>query len=209
MRGALKIQGDCHHRNMTDAILVIGGGIAGINCAMNAAKYGAKVYLAGDTPSIGGMMARFDKTFPTNDCSIRIEAPQMYEVDNHERIEILTNAEIRRVQAGAGVFKIRLLQKPRWKQKGRHAVAGHPEHRHRSKEHPGRHRHPPRAAGWRAEAPALPLSERRVGFGEIELGCEEPLMLAEARRCLQCDLEICLAHGKRQAGMSVNPSSQK
>ncbi len=99
---------------MTDAILVIGGGIAGINCAMNAAKYGAKVYLVDDTPSIGGMMARLDKTFPTNDCSICIEAPQMYEVDNHERIEILTNAEVRRVQAGGGIFKIRLLQKPKF-----------------------------------------------------------------------------------------------
>jgi len=99
---------------MTDAILVIGGGIAGINCAMNAAKYGAKVYLVDDTPSIGGMMARLDKTFPTNDCSICIEAPQMYEVDNHERIEILTNVEVRRVQAGGGVFKIRLLQRPRF-----------------------------------------------------------------------------------------------
>lgn len=99
---------------MTDAILVIGGGIAGINCAMNAAKYGANVYLVDDTASIGGMMARLDKTFPTNDCSICIEAPQMYEVDNHERIEILTNAEVRRVQAGGGVFKVRLLQKPRF-----------------------------------------------------------------------------------------------
>ena len=49
---------------MTDAILVIGGGIAGINCAMNAAKYGAQVYLVDDTASIGGMMARLDKTFP-------------------------------------------------------------------------------------------------------------------------------------------------
>jgi heterodisulfide reductase subunit A len=55
---------------MSDSILVIGGGIAGINCAMNAAKYGTKVYLVDDTPSIGGMMARLDKTFPTNDCSI-------------------------------------------------------------------------------------------------------------------------------------------
>ena len=48
---------------MSDSILVIGGGIAGINCAMNAAKYGTKVYLIDDTSSIGGMMARLDKTF--------------------------------------------------------------------------------------------------------------------------------------------------
>jgi heterodisulfide reductase subunit A len=99
---------------MTDSILVIGGGIAGINCAMNAAKYGAKVYLVDDTPSIGGMMARLDKTFPTNDCSICIEAPQMYEVDNHENIEILTNTEVRKVKKINGTFKVQLLQKAKY-----------------------------------------------------------------------------------------------
>jgi heterodisulfide reductase subunit A len=97
-----------------DAILVIGGGIAGINCAMNAAKYGAQVYLVDDTASIGGMMARLDKTFPTNDCSICIEAPQMYEVDNHEKIKILTQTEVRRVQKAGGVFKVRLVKKAKF-----------------------------------------------------------------------------------------------
>ena len=96
---------------MTDSILVIGGGIAGINCAMNAAKYGAKVYLIDDTSSIGGMMARLDKTFPTNDCSICIEAPQMYEVDNHENIEIMTNTEVRKVKKANGSFKVKLAKK--------------------------------------------------------------------------------------------------
>src|SRR5512139_3393699 len=99
---------------MSDAIMIIGAGVAGINCALNAAKYGTKVYLVDDTASIGGMMARLDKTFPTNDCSICIEAPQMYEVDNHERIQILTNTELRRVQKADGVFKIRLLQKAKF-----------------------------------------------------------------------------------------------
>jgi heterodisulfide reductase subunit A len=99
---------------MSDSILVVGGGIAGINCAMNAAKYGAKVYLIDDTPSIGGMMARLDKTFPTNDCSICIEAPQMYEVDNHENIEILTNTEVRKVKKVNGTFKVQLMQKAKY-----------------------------------------------------------------------------------------------
>ena len=49
---------------MADAIMIIGAGVAGINCALNAAKYGTKVYLVDDTASIGGMMARLDKTFP-------------------------------------------------------------------------------------------------------------------------------------------------
>ena len=95
---------------MSDSILVIGGGIAGISCAMNAAKYGTKVYLIDDTASIGGMMARLDKTFPTNDCSICIEAPQMYEVDNHENIEIMTNTEVRKVKKANGTFKIKLAK---------------------------------------------------------------------------------------------------
>ena len=96
---------------MSDAILIIGGGVAGINCAINAAKYGIQVYLVDDTPSIGGMMARLDKTFPTNDCSICIEAPQMYEVDNHENIRILTHTDVRKVKKADGIFKVRLVKK--------------------------------------------------------------------------------------------------
>lgn len=99
---------------MSDAILIIGAGAAGINAALNAAKYGTKVYLADDTPSIGGMMARLDKTFPTNDCSICIEAPQMYEVDTNSNIEILTNTEIRKLKKANGRFKVRLVKKARY-----------------------------------------------------------------------------------------------
>jgi len=99
---------------MIERALVIGGGIAGINCALNAAKYGAKVYLVDDTPSIGGMMARLDKTFPTNDCSICIEAPQMYEVNNHPNIEILTNTEVRKTKKTDGIFKVRLVKKAKF-----------------------------------------------------------------------------------------------
>jgi len=99
---------------MNDSILVIGGGIAGINCALNAAKYGTKVYLVDDTASIGGMMARLDKTFPMNDCSICIEAPQMFDVDNHENIEILTNTEVRKVKKVNGKFKVKLMKRAKY-----------------------------------------------------------------------------------------------
>lgn len=99
---------------MKDAILVIGGGIAGINCARNIAAWGTKVYLVDDTPSIGGMMARLDKTFPTNDCSICIEAPQMFDVDNHPQIEILTNTAVKKVKPVAGGFKVRLVKKAKF-----------------------------------------------------------------------------------------------
>jgi len=99
---------------MSDAIMIIGGGITGINAALNAGDYGCKVYLIDDTASIGGMMARLDKTFPTNDCSICIESPLMYEVDNHPNIEILTNTEVRRVHKGNGTFTVRLLKKAKF-----------------------------------------------------------------------------------------------
>lgn len=99
---------------MSDSIMIIGAGVAGINCALNAAKYGAKVYLVDDTASIGGMMARLDKTFPTNDCSICIEAPQMYEVDNDPNIEILTNTEVRKVKKAGNDFKVRLVKKAKF-----------------------------------------------------------------------------------------------
>lgn len=99
---------------MSDSILIIGGGIAGINAALNAADYGCHVYLVDDTASIGGMMSRLDKTFPTNDCSICIESPLMYKVDNHPNIEIITNCEVRRVNRDNGNFQIRLVKKARF-----------------------------------------------------------------------------------------------
>ena len=67
-----------------ESVLIVGGGIAGITAALNVADYGYKAYLVDDTPSIGGLMARLDKTFPTNDCSICIEAPLMYEVNTRQ-----------------------------------------------------------------------------------------------------------------------------
>ncbi len=65
---------------MSKSVLIIGGGIAGIEAALNLADYGFQVHLLDNSPTIGGLMARLDKTFPTNDCSICIEAPKMYDV---------------------------------------------------------------------------------------------------------------------------------
>lgn len=95
-------------------MLVIGGGMAGIEAALNLAEFGHHVYLVEDTPSIGGMMARLDKTFPTNDCSICIEAPKMYEVQKHKNITLLTNCEVRRVRGKDRRFRVRLVKKPRF-----------------------------------------------------------------------------------------------
>jgi len=99
---------------MPDSVLIVGGGIAGITAALNAADYGRHVYLIDDTPSIGGVMARLDKTFPTNDCSICIEAPKMYEVNTHPNIEILTLTEVRKVTPVDGGFQVRLIKKAKF-----------------------------------------------------------------------------------------------
>ena len=78
---------------VTNKALVIGGGIAGINSALDLANMGFKVYLLEKGESIGGHMAALDKTFPTLDCSICIEGPKMVDVSRHPNIEIISYAD--------------------------------------------------------------------------------------------------------------------
>ena len=94
--------------------LVIGGGVAGIQAALDLADTGYKVYLVEKEPSIGGMMARIDKTFPTMDCSICILAPKMSDVGHHPNIELLTNSEVSAVKGYIGNFRAKVLKKPRY-----------------------------------------------------------------------------------------------
>ena len=96
------------------SVVVIGGGIAGIQTSIDIANMGIKVYLVERTPSIGGRMAQLDKTFPTNDCSICILAPKMIECAGHENIKLLTYSEIIGVKGKAGNFKVRVLKKARY-----------------------------------------------------------------------------------------------
>ena len=100
--------------NAQKSVLIIGGGIAGMEAALNLAEYGAKVYLVESSPTIGGIMARLNKTFPTNDCSICIEAPKMYDVQRNPNIELLTYTDIRRARFVNGKFSVRLLKKTRF-----------------------------------------------------------------------------------------------
>ena len=74
---------------ITDAALVIGGGVAGIQAALDLADAGHQVYLVENQPSIGGIMAQLDKTFPTMDCSICVLGPKMMDVGRHPRIKLL------------------------------------------------------------------------------------------------------------------------
>lgn len=94
--------------------LVIGGGVAGIQAALDLADTGYKVYLVEKQPSIGGMMARIDKTFPTMDCSICILAPKMSDVGHHSNIELLANSEVLDVKGYIGNFHVKVLKKPRY-----------------------------------------------------------------------------------------------
>ena len=94
--------------------LVIGGGVAGIQAALDLADTGYKVYLVEKEPSIGGMMARIDKTFPTMDCSICILAPKMSDVGHHSNIELLANSEVADVKGYIGNFHVKILKKPRF-----------------------------------------------------------------------------------------------
>jgi len=95
-------------------VIVVGGGIAGIQASLDLADRGFKVYLVEKTPSIGGRMAQLDKTFPTMDCSICILAPKMVDVARHSRITLLTNSEVQDVSGTVGSFHVKVLKKPRF-----------------------------------------------------------------------------------------------
>jgi len=93
------------------AVLVIGGGIAGIQTSIDLADSGYKVFLSESTTSIGGVMSQLDKTFPTNDCAICILAPKLVLTGRHENIDIFINSSIEKIEGEPGNFEIELLQK--------------------------------------------------------------------------------------------------
>ncbi|NTV90624.1 MAG: CoB--CoM heterodisulfide reductase iron-sulfur subunit A family protein, partial [Clostridiales bacterium] len=96
------------------AVLVIGGGIAGIQAATDLAENGVPVYLVESAPSIGGRMAQLDKTFPTNDCSTCILAPKMSDCFNHPNIRTYTYSEVAALEGGPGEFRATIRKKPRY-----------------------------------------------------------------------------------------------
>ena len=95
-------------------VMVVGGGISGIQAALDLATSGYKVYLVERAPTIGGKMAQLDKTFPTNDCSMCIESPKFIECDRHPNIDILTYTEVEEVAGEAGDFEVTLTRKARY-----------------------------------------------------------------------------------------------
>ncbi len=100
--------------NITGAVAVIGGGISGIQSALDSAKMGFKVYLVEKSPAIGGFMAMLDKTFPTNDCSLCILSPKLVECGRHKDITILTLSEVTSIEGETGNFTVNIHKKPRF-----------------------------------------------------------------------------------------------
>jgi heterodisulfide reductase subunit A len=99
--------------NPLETALVIGGGVAGMQAALDIADQGYKVVLVEKTPSIGGAMAKLDKTFPTLDCSACILTPRLSEVSRHPNIELLTYSEVTGITGKAGDFRVKVLKKAR------------------------------------------------------------------------------------------------
>src|SRR5574341_142030 len=96
------------------AALVIGGGIAGIQAALDMAEAGFHVYLIEQSSSIGGRMAQLDKTFPTLDCSSCILTPKMADVPRNSNITLMTCAEVVNVEGEAGAFRVTVETQPRY-----------------------------------------------------------------------------------------------
>jgi len=96
------------------AVMVVGAGIAGIQASLDLAESGYYVYLVEQSPAIGGTMPMLDKTFPTNDCSMCILSPKLVECGRHLNIEVLTCAEVAKVEGELGNFQVTITKHPRY-----------------------------------------------------------------------------------------------
>ncbi len=99
---------------VTKRALVIGGGIAGIQSALDIAEAGFEVDIVEQSPTIGGNMAKLDKTFPTLDCAACILTPKMVDCAQNEKIDIMTFSEVEAVKGFVGNFKVKIRRKARF-----------------------------------------------------------------------------------------------
>ncbi|MCZ7395766.1 MAG: FAD-dependent oxidoreductase [Candidatus Methanoperedens sp.] len=99
---------------MIGSVAVVGGGIAGIQAALDLADSGFKTYLIESRPSIGGVMSQLDKTFPTNDCAMCILSPKLVETGRHPNIELLSYSDVKSITGKAGDFKVNVVKKARY-----------------------------------------------------------------------------------------------
>lgn len=99
---------------MNGSVAVVGGGIAGIQAALDLADSGFRTYLIESRPSIGGVMSQLDKTFPTNDCAMCILSPKLVETARHPNIELLSYSDVKSITGKAGDFKVSIVKKARY-----------------------------------------------------------------------------------------------
>ena len=95
------------------SVLIVGGGIGGMQAALDLADSGFYVYLVEASPAIGGRMSQLDKTFPTNDCAMCIMGPKLVECGRHLNIEIITYADIESIEGVPGNFKVKVKKRAR------------------------------------------------------------------------------------------------
>jgi NADH:ubiquinone oxidoreductase subunit E/NAD-dependent dihydropyrimidine dehydrogenase PreA subunit len=95
------------------AVMVCGGGVAGIQASLDLSAAGFRVYLVEESPTIGGSMARLDKTFPTGDCATCIISPKLVECMRDYNIDVLTMADVESLEGDAGHFKATVRKRPR------------------------------------------------------------------------------------------------
>ncbi len=96
------------------AVLVVGGGIAGMQSSLDLAEQGYRVYLVEGKSAIGGHMAQLDKTFPTNDCAMCTISPKLVETGRHLNIDLMVDTEVLKVDGQAGDFTVTVRRKPRY-----------------------------------------------------------------------------------------------
>ncbi|MFZ5649319.1 MAG: NAD(P)-binding protein [Bacillota bacterium] len=96
------------------AVCIVGGGISGMQSALDLAESGIKVYLVEEKTAIGGIMSRLDKTFPTNDCAMCIVSPKLVDVGRHLNVELITGARVESIDGQAGNFNVKVVKKARY-----------------------------------------------------------------------------------------------
>ena len=114
MDRSTQTEGSDNPGDKVGAVVIVGGGISGMQAALDVANSGFKVYLVEKNPSIGGNMAQLDKTFPTNDCSTCMISPKLIEVAKHPNIEILSYSEVEEISGTPGHFKVKIKKKARY-----------------------------------------------------------------------------------------------
>ncbi len=105
-----------NRKDVVGSVMVVGGGIAGIQAALDLADSGFLVKMVEGKSAIGGVMAQLDKTFPTNDCSMCVISPKLVEAGRHLNIDLYTMAQVESVEGELGNFKVTLLEQPRYVQ---------------------------------------------------------------------------------------------